>query len=378
MRREFDDLFHLTFFRYCQLGSQCDMVEYSPGVCRYFPHVAYKGRNLMDVLKKSIHGETVYFMECGQELSVNLLTDSDPIANDVGGFDMGHTCTDTANFQFGVAEDVASPSMFKSHIAGFQSLTMSICRVAFEVTRSRVLTVADIDALGFSQEYIQKIRPGAVATSHGWFKVSHRAQCIDPPLQNYPLVQCPKYSALLADTGLGLKIFAGGTEVRNNDMEVQRLSSNNICSVNQQCENTNDFVNVVGIGEFPLGDISINSSAKTAEALGLGIVLGGTELLIDPPFHVGCFQFEDATLDALTPTTVQTAKECLIACNDQALRYAAVLDGTNCYCFNGLPQESVSPSKVKRTFRVNSILGRLATQLFLVYCQVSKTRRVGG
>ena len=323
------------------------MVEFNAGVCRYFPHVSMKERNLFEIAKAAPSGQTLYFMECGQEMSVNLLTDSDPIANDVSGFDMTHTCTDMANYEFGVAEDVASPSMFKSHIAGFQSLTMSICRLPFEVTRSKMLTIQDIEKMGFTQEYIEKIKPGAVATSHGWFKVSHRAQCNDPSIQQYPLVRCPKYSTLLADTVLELQISAAGTVVQDQNMEVQRLSSNNVCSINQQCENTNDFVNVVGIGEFPLGDISFNSSAKTAEPLGLGIVLGGTELLIDPPFHVGCFLFENATLDALTPTTVQTAKECLIECNDQALRYAAVLDGTNCYCFNDLPQESMLPSKVR-------------------------------
>ena len=322
------------------------MIEYKTGVCRYFPHAALKARNLMDVMKKSYSGEAVYFMECAQEMSINLLTDSDPIANDLGKFEMEHTCSDLSTYKFGIAEDVGAPSMFKSHIAGFQSLTMSICMAPFKVTRSRSLTVQDIENLGFTQEYIEKIKPGAVATSHGWFKVTNRLMCTTPPLNQYALVRCPIYGNKLDDTKLGLQLIVDGSVTVDQSLVVERVSSNNICGINQECMYTNDFVNVLGIGTFPKGSLTISTTGETAVTHGLGIVLGATELLIDPPFHLGCFKFEDSSLDSLTPTATETAKECLVVCNDKSLRFAAVLAGTECYCFPDLPQESLIPSKV--------------------------------
>ena len=87
-------------------------------------------------------------------------------------------------------------------------------------------------------------------------------------------------------------------------------------SRDQQCEYTNDFVAVIGIPAFPAGDtVAINTTGETGEATGLGIVLGGTELLIDPPFEVGCFVFEDvedSLVTGQTARTVNTAKENLI------------------------------------------------------------------
>ena len=322
------------------------MAEYKNGECKYFPHVALKNRNIMDVLRKADEDYTLYFMDCAQGMDVNLLVDSDPIANDLGKFKMSHTCEDLSTYQFGIAEDAADPSMFKSHIAGFQSLTMSICQAPFKVFRWKTLSIEDIESLGYTQEYLSKIKPGAVATSHGWFKVSHRDHC-GYPNGGQSLIMCPRYGHVLTGTKLGLQLLVNGAVQKDEDLYVERVSSNNACSRNQQCDYTNDFVNVLGIGTFPTGPVALNTSGESESNVPGGIVLGGTELLIDPPFYVGCFTFEDNSLDSLTPTTTATAKECLVVCNDKSLRFAAVSEGTNCYCFENLPQESVIPSKVQ-------------------------------
>ena len=61
-------------------------IGFQPGECKYIPHVALKMRNLMDVLKRSNDpAHVMYMMECANgEMNLNLLADSDPIANDLG------------------------------------------------------------------------------------------------------------------------------------------------------------------------------------------------------------------------------------------------------------------------------------------------------
>lgn len=179
----------------------------------------------MDVLKKGSDDKTVYFLDCAQEMDVNLLVDSDPIANDLGQFEMSHTCGDLSTYQFGLAEDAADPSMFKSHIAGFQSLPMSVCQAPFKVFRWKSLSVEDIESLGYTQEYLSKIKPGAVATSHGWFKVSHRDQC-GPPNHASPLVTCPVYSDVLTGTKLGLQLIVDGVVEKSEDLQEPEIINN--------------------------------------------------------------------------------------------------------------------------------------------------------
>ena len=337
------------------------MIEYtkSTKTCRYFPHVSLKRRNMFEVIHRPAASidTTIYKMDCAQEVETNLLTHSDVIDNTLGDFEMYHTCSGT--YKFGLAEEFQNPSQFKAHMAGYQYLTMSYCDVPFKVFLGKSLSVADISELGFTQDYISKIKPGAVATSYGWFKAGDIATCNNVTLSGVMGCFPP-----ITDTTLGIQFIVNGNVIKEDKDLVPEASANSVCGRGgaEHCRHHRDYAKIIGISEFPTGDVSVNASAKTGMGAGLGIVLGGTELLIDAPYKIGCFDFIDESFKDQTAASTATAKECLVACIDQDMRFAAVTGGTNCLCFKEFPQDSLLPSKV--LFSANNF--RLHTRLSII------------
>ena len=331
-------------FRFCGLGSQCDMFNFDPTTmeCSYFPHVALKPRNLMEVIHLSASQTSkIYFMECSQSMELNLIAQSDPTTSNLGDYEITHTCT--SNYQLGVAVELTEPQFLKSSMAGYQSLPTAFCDGPFQFSRDKSLSIVDLENLGFTQDYISKIKPAAVTSHYTWVKPNALNNCKVNTTSD--LNRCIIEG--LTSTKVDLTFLVNGTSLKSQSLSIPRTTRNNQCNqVLGTCGgNTFDFVSIMGIKEFPVGDVVIKATASTEEALGLGIVSGGTELLIDSPFLIGCFSLQNNLVGEAT-ASASTAKECIVACVDKSKRFAAISGGT-CNCFEEFPSHSVLPDQVR-------------------------------
>lgn len=331
-------------FRFCGLGTQCDMFNFDPTtmICSYFPHVALKPRNLMEVIQLSASPTSkIYFMECSQSMELNLIAQSDPTTSNLGDYEISHTCT--SNYRLGVAVELTEPQFLKSSMAGYQSLPTAFCNGPFQFSRDKSLSIVDLENLGFTQDYISKIKPAAVTSHYTWVKPNALNNC--KVNTSSDLKTCIIEG--LTSTKFDLTLLVDGISLKSQSLSIPRTTRNNQCNqVLGTCGgNTFDFVAVIGIKEFPVGDVVLKATASTEEALGLGLVSGGTELLIDSPFMIGCFSLLN-NLVGETTSSASTAKECIVACVDKLKRFAAISGGT-CNCFEEFPSHSVLPDQVR-------------------------------
>ena len=74
------------FFRICMMGSNCDMFEYGPSRCAFFPHMAMKDQNLFKVISRDTSSSpgSIYVLQCSTPYE-NVLKNNDPFSQSYDG-----------------------------------------------------------------------------------------------------------------------------------------------------------------------------------------------------------------------------------------------------------------------------------------------------
>ena len=157
--------------RLCFLGSACDtfFVEFdgssgnNGGIsCTYIPHVGLKAFNLIDFVNfVDSQSKEMYVLQCSQAFEETYVDNTDPFTHSLGDWTETFTCGGTDAVTSLQVENIKEKSsQIDSALLGFQFMRkMPGCLDSWEYQVEKQVTSSELEARGFTQDYINKIKP---------------------------------------------------------------------------------------------------------------------------------------------------------------------------------------------------------------------------
>ena len=157
--------------RLCSLGSACDtfFVEFSGATgnnggisCTYIPHVGLKAFNLIDFVNfVDSQSKEMYVLQCSPAFEETYVDNTDPFTHSLGDWQETFTCGGAdALASLQVENFKEKSSQLDGALLGFQFLRkMPGCLDSWEYQVEKQVTSSDLAARGFTQDYIDKIKP---------------------------------------------------------------------------------------------------------------------------------------------------------------------------------------------------------------------------
>ena len=339
--------------RFCSLGTACDMFfvkdEGNAMKCVYNAHTSLKLRPREEILHWT--GDTddkVYRLQCSSALDTEAAANTDWFTHHKADWQETTSCPAAT---LGIQDERVAPSVFQAQLHGYQYSAAALCDSIQTYQLKKTITVASLEELGLTQEYIELIKPTAYIRSFGRSFAGSEVSNL-------------KLTLLLAN----------GTELTS--QTTVRVTAATDSATNPTGTGSGDRLVTLPLSPLPLGDLTIS-----AELPGSQVLLTPPELRLDLAMPLGCYTAAAADLAAVSLTDpAMTRPKCVLHCHGLGKRFVLLAGGADCYCHDQdivgklTPAEAGNCSSACAGDAMSLCGGSGAVALLVAECQQGWTR----